>query len=548
MATDVHCRSRRPILRWSARAHSIAEIETELSRIWASQDLTTEVDGELGRHVAARTSVMNLVVIARRPELRRALRGDDPAADRAPSVADDRHPVGRPRRAVLAGRPGRGALHPAARRRARDLRRDDPRHLRRRGRPSPRGDRDAADHPRPAGHGVVARRAAAAARPARRSAGGRGSARRRRLDVERRRPGPAARAGRAPGDDPARHQRLRARAPVTLARGDRLDLRRPGVPALPALAAADRGHVRHPRRDRGAGSARTWSSRSTTSAGWRRGSGWRSSSPCAHRWQPRAVDEPAGRRAQPADGGTRPRGDAVGRACRGRRRRPAGPVADARRTTLRVELLAERRGSELRADVTAEAETVHVRVWQDGVEALDRRSGRRDGPKSTCWPRPSSPGAGIRCGGCAAVGGAHRGRRRRPRAGRPWRAGGARARGSSAGDRARHRARARSGPALVVVRDPEAATDAAADHIAQALDAAVGHAGVAHWATTGGSTPVGHLPALRGRAAARRDPVGRRPRLVGRRPVRAARPPAVERQALRRHPARRRRRRGRHRR
>jgi hypothetical protein len=41
-------------------------------------------------------------------------------------------------------------------------------------------------------------------------------------------------------------------------------------------------------------------------------------------------------------------------------------------TTLRVELLAERRGSELRADVTAEAETVRVRVWQDGVEAMDR--------------------------------------------------------------------------------------------------------------------------------------------------------------------------------
>jgi glucose-6-phosphate dehydrogenase assembly protein OpcA len=41
-------------------------------------------------------------------------------------------------------------------------------------------------------------------------------------------------------------------------------------------------------------------------------------------------------------------------------------------TTLRVELLAERRGSELRADVTAEAETVHVRVWLDGIETLDR--------------------------------------------------------------------------------------------------------------------------------------------------------------------------------
>ena len=41
-------------------------------------------------------------------------------------------------------------------------------------------------------------------------------------------------------------------------------------------------------------------------------------------------------------------------------------------TTLRVELLAERRGSELRADVTAEAEMVHVRVWHDGVEAMER--------------------------------------------------------------------------------------------------------------------------------------------------------------------------------
>jgi hypothetical protein len=48
-------------------------------------------------------------------------------------------------------------------------------------------------------------------------------------------------------------------------------------------------------------------------------------------------------------------------------------------TTLRVELLAQRRDSELRADVTAESETVHVRVWQDGVEALDRpfRAARR---------------------------------------------------------------------------------------------------------------------------------------------------------------------------
>ena len=41
-------------------------------------------------------------------------------------------------------------------------------------------------------------------------------------------------------------------------------------------------------------------------------------------------------------------------------------------TTLRVELLAERRGAELRVEVTAEAESVRVRIWEDGVEALDR--------------------------------------------------------------------------------------------------------------------------------------------------------------------------------
>ena len=41
-------------------------------------------------------------------------------------------------------------------------------------------------------------------------------------------------------------------------------------------------------------------------------------------------------------------------------------------TTLRVEMLADRRGSELRADVTAEAENVHVHTWVDGVQAMDR--------------------------------------------------------------------------------------------------------------------------------------------------------------------------------
>ena len=71
MTTDVPptLKLNEPVLRWSARAHSIAEVEQELARIWARQDLSTEMDGAPGRHIAARTSVMNLIVIARRPEL-----------------------------------------------------------------------------------------------------------------------------------------------------------------------------------------------------------------------------------------------------------------------------------------------------------------------------------------------------------------------------------------------------------------------------------------------------------------------------------------------
>ena len=41
-------------------------------------------------------------------------------------------------------------------------------------------------------------------------------------------------------------------------------------------------------------------------------------------------------------------------------------------TTLRVELRADRRASELRVEVSAEAESVRVRALREGVEALDR--------------------------------------------------------------------------------------------------------------------------------------------------------------------------------
>jgi glucose-6-phosphate dehydrogenase assembly protein OpcA len=58
-----------PTLRWSSRAHTIAEIEQELARIWAVPKLTAVVGGVEERNVAARTSVLNLVVVARREEI-----------------------------------------------------------------------------------------------------------------------------------------------------------------------------------------------------------------------------------------------------------------------------------------------------------------------------------------------------------------------------------------------------------------------------------------------------------------------------------------------
>ena len=58
-----------PMLRWQSRAKTIDGIAAELGRIWSSISLTAEgPDGE-ERRVAARSSVMNLVVIAGRGEI-----------------------------------------------------------------------------------------------------------------------------------------------------------------------------------------------------------------------------------------------------------------------------------------------------------------------------------------------------------------------------------------------------------------------------------------------------------------------------------------------
>ncbi|HSL75354.1 MAG TPA: 6-phosphogluconolactonase [Candidatus Limnocylindrales bacterium] len=56
-----------------------------------------------------------------------------------------------------------------------------------------------------------------------------------------------------------------------------------------------------------------------------------------------------------------------------------------------------------------------------------------------------------------------------------------------------------SGPEVIKVRDAEAAAEAAADVIVDALGGAISRAGRADWATTGGSTPIGVYKALMAR-------------------------------------------------
>lgn len=59
-----------PMLRWSSRTHSIEGVAAELGKIWASIQLTAPgADGTPERRVAARSSVMNLVVVAGRGEV-----------------------------------------------------------------------------------------------------------------------------------------------------------------------------------------------------------------------------------------------------------------------------------------------------------------------------------------------------------------------------------------------------------------------------------------------------------------------------------------------
>ena len=59
----------RPMLRWASRARSIDGVTRELGKIWTTMSLTTPGEETVERRVAARSSVMNLVVIAGRGEV-----------------------------------------------------------------------------------------------------------------------------------------------------------------------------------------------------------------------------------------------------------------------------------------------------------------------------------------------------------------------------------------------------------------------------------------------------------------------------------------------
>jgi len=362
-----------PVLRWSARAHSIAEIEHELARIWSAADLTTEVDGEPGRYVAARSSVMNLVVIARRPELAehcaatiQALTGRHPSRTMIVGAADPDGPSwldarveahcvlpreGSPEtcaemiHVTAGGEAGRHVAAIVTPLLIHDLPvtiwwpDEPPLHLQATHEMLAAADRLVVDGSSWTGDGLD---------------------RIRELAV-------LADDGRLAVTDFALVRQSRWREAIASIFDD--------PEFLPYLRSLRRIAVTYATRDETGTYGFTNLVKPVYHAAW-----------LASRLGLQVV-KPLAAVVGPAKSGSgravRSTG-AVQTAGRGL----AATLSDGRAevsvlirpvlspmpagTTLRVELLAERRGSELRADVTAEAETVHVRVWQDGVEALER--------------------------------------------------------------------------------------------------------------------------------------------------------------------------------
>ncbi|HEX5149106.1 MAG TPA: glucose-6-phosphate dehydrogenase assembly protein OpcA [Candidatus Limnocylindrales bacterium] len=378
MVADTPLKIREPILRWTARAHSIAEIEIELARIWSTPDLTTQIEGEAGRHVAARTSVMNLVVVARRPELAercaatiQALTGRHPSRTIVIQSADPDGPSWLDARieahcilpredapetcaetihVVCGGESGRHLAAIATPLIVHDLPvtvwwpGEPPFTSEAAGDLLAGADRLVVDGSTWSGDGLARLRDMASLLDTTSLAI---------TDFALARQSRWREAIASTFDDPDFLPFLRSIRRIAVTYGTHAKTATPGSTNLvkpiyhvgwlasrlglsvekPLTAAA--AHRRGSAGSAGARTIRPPGARSTTRSGLK---------------------------ATLSDG----RADIAVMI-----RPVVSPMPSG--TTLRVELLAERRGSELRVDVTAEAETVHVRVWQDGVAVLDRR-------------------------------------------------------------------------------------------------------------------------------------------------------------------------------
>lgn len=373
-ADPVEGRAGRPVLRWQARASTIEAIERELRRIWAEPVLTTTVDGVEERHVAARTSVMNLVVVARRPEL-----GERAAATIA--ALTGRHPS---RTIVVTALDPDGPAWLDARIEAVCV--------------LPREDapETCSEFIYLRAGGEAGRRLGAIVTPL----------------LIHDLPVTLWWPGNPPFESPPFEEAIGLADRLIVDgsgwSGDGLDRlaalarlgERPNAPAIfdfafirqsrwrEAMAAAFdlpvlRPYVHSLRRISVTYASRDRLGRPGTTNVVK---------PVYHvAWLASRLNERVERPLQPVEGGSGPRlpvrvgepeaGAPVGPGYAARLRADGHPVDVVVRpvwsdapdgTTLRLELLAERRGSELRVEVTGEAEAVHVRAWQDGIPVLDR--------------------------------------------------------------------------------------------------------------------------------------------------------------------------------
>jgi len=373
MAVVTPLRIGEPVLRWSARAHSIADIERELTRIWSTQDLTTDVDGVPGRHVSARSSVMNLVVIARRPELAehcaatiQALTGRHPSRTMIVGSADPDGPSWLDARVeahcVL---PREGAPETCAEMIHVTAGGESGRHLAAIVTPLLIHDLPVTvwwpDEP-PLGIPAARDMIGAADRLVVDGSTWNGDGLDRLRELAE-----LVEAGRLAVSDFALVRQSRWREAIASIFDD--------PEFLPYLRSLRRIAVTYGTHDETGTVGFTNLVKPVYHVAWLASRlGLQVVKPLA------AIAGPARTgiaRPVRSTGAVQTAGKGLGATLSDGRidvnvlvRPVVSPMPAG--TTLRVELLAERRGSELRADVTAEAETVHVRVWQDGVEALER--------------------------------------------------------------------------------------------------------------------------------------------------------------------------------